>query len=159
MLNTACSAVLSITLLNSLLTHEHDGQAVTRAVQKFLPQLNALFDVALRLAPAITENGGWVIAAALLAQNSRVLSGTAVSNSGINAIVGGVVGVNMLVFVMGFFIVLAYANGSSKAVEGMFKILVGFLQLCLLLAPIVALAWVVKSVTDCFGARRAKKTK
>jgi len=36
---------------------------------------------------------------------------------------------------------------------------VGFLQLCLLLAPIVALAWVVKSVTDCFGARRARKQK
>lgn len=156
MLNTFTSGVLAYVLMQMMLDRRADFLAGAR---EHLPLLEPLLEAALRVCAAVCDDVPWVVLGVLLAQNSRVLSGTAVDNSGLAAI--GVVlwNVNALVAV---FLALAWlagvVGGAGFAAAGVSAV-GGLAQLAFIALPCCALWWAGAKAWACLsrGKGGAKK--
>ena len=156
MLNTFTSGVLAYVLMQMMLGRQADFLAGAR---EHLPLLEPLLVAALRVCVAVCDDVPWVVLGVLLAQNSRVLSGTAVGNSNLEAIGAVLWNVNVLVVV---FLALAWlagvVGGVGFAAAGVGAV-GGLVQLAFIALPCCVLWWAGAKAWACLnrGKGGAKK--
>ena len=147
MLNTVLSAFVAVSLLNTVISKEREVVAATAV---FAPAAAPLLTAAITVGKQVVADAGFVLLAVILAQNARVLAGTAVENTAINSAVGWLMMFDGLVALFVCIAILAgYISGSSVPngpasndyLMGTMAAVGGAMQILVMVAPIVLLAW------------------